>query len=177
MVPLNRPAQRPSGLIAIVFPSRNMIEVIEVVVGVQFLIAEELERGPVELVGAGFGDDIHQASAVMPVFSVEDVRQQPKLGNRVEVGNHRRAVVDLLLHQTAVHHEPVRVLALAPDGEVPAWQVAGDPAALASARRNAGLKPEQIDVTASVERLGGHRVGVDHIAHLRADGLDANRGE
>ncbi|OLD18281.1 MAG: hypothetical protein AUJ01_07790 [Acidobacteria bacterium 13_1_40CM_3_65_5] len=103
--------------------------------------------------------------------------QHAKLGNRIEVGDHRGAVVDLLLDQTAVDHEPVRVLALATDGEVAARQVAGDPAALVSAVHwhHARLKAEQIDVAASVERLRGDLGGVDHVAHLRAHGLHVNR--
>ena len=83
----------------------------------------------------------------------------------------------MLLNVAAVDHEPVRVLALAADGEIARGQVAGDAAALSAAvyRDDARLEAEQIDIAAAVERLAGHLFRIDHIAHLRADCLDVNR--
>ena len=71
-----------------------------------------------ELIGPGFGHDIDDPAAVVAVFGVEVVGQDPELGDRIEIGHDRRAAVHQLLHVAAVDHESVGVFALAADGLV-----------------------------------------------------------
>src|SRR2546428_7999636 len=71
LVVRERPAECPASLMAIVVPTWDVVVVVEPVVRVQLLIAEELEPDTMKLVGAGFRDHVHQAAAVMSVFGIE----------------------------------------------------------------------------------------------------------
>ena len=169
-------AERAAPLVSLVVALLDIVVVVEVVVGVQPLVAPELEPGAAELVGAGLRDHVDQAAGVVAVLRVEHVRQQAELGNRIEVRDRRRAVAAPLFDTSAVHHEAVGVLALTADGHVAGGEVAGH-----AARRvgrvhghHARLQSQQIDIASPVQRLRRHRLAVDDVAELGTGGLDVD---
>jgi len=60
--------------------------VVEGVVGIEFLVAEELVGGAVEAVGAGLGDEVHGASAGGAVLGFEAVGIDGELSDGVDGG-------------------------------------------------------------------------------------------
>src|ERR1700678_4124409 len=130
-------------------------------------------------VASGFSDDIDLAAAEFSILRVEVAGDNAELINRIQVGNHGRAGVDILFHVGAVHAEIV--------GELP-LPIHREGARIERARRvenggayilygsggnrclrsNSGLQREQVSVGAAVEWNRGHLPSGDHLAQLRA---------
>ena len=71
-----------------------------------------------ELVSARLRNNVNQPAAIVPIFSVKIVREDPKFRNRIEIGNHGRTVEFSFFDRSPVDHESVGLFTLATDGEV-----------------------------------------------------------
>ena len=101
LVLADRAAQRSSELVLVERPARGR----KVVAGVQIGIAQEFENVAVERVGAGFGHHVDLASAEFAVFRVEVARENPELGDGIQVGDDRGAHVDVFFDVASIQHE------------------------------------------------------------------------
>src|SRR5207247_5205899 len=61
----------------------GLIGWVEIVLGVELRIAQELERGAVKLVGARFDCDVHYSAAGAPEFGGHGIRLYFEFGDRV----------------------------------------------------------------------------------------------
>ena len=123
------------------------------------------------------------ASAELAVFRVKVTRQNPELGDGIQVGNNRRAHVDVFFDVASIQHKAVGKFPLAVDRDGAGVQIAGgrkcaDAHILGrvgcqrSDGNDAGLKRQQVRVAAAIERHGRHLFARDHFAHLRIGGFD-----
>ncbi len=123
------------------------------------------------------------ASAELAVFRVEVTGENPELGDGIQVGNDRRAHVDVFFDVASVQHKAVGKFPLAVDRDGAGIQIAGgrkcaDAHILSRVGRqrrdrdHAGLKGEQVRVAAAVERHGRHLFAGDDLAHLGIGGFD-----
>ena len=146
-------------------------------------VAQEFEDIAVECIGTGLGNYADLASAELAVFRVEVTGENAELGDGIQVGNDRRAHVDVFFDVAAIQHEAVGELPLAVDGDGAGVQIAGgrkcaDSHILSRAGcerrdgRDAGLKGEQVRVAASIERHRGHLFACDDFTQLRIGCLD-----
>ena len=54
--------------------------------------AQKLEGDAVKVIGAGFGDEIDHTAAVVTIFGIEVIGEDPELSNGVEVGESRDSI-------------------------------------------------------------------------------------
>ena len=180
----DRSADRAAELVLPVEAALRRKEIARVESGV----TQKLEAAAMQLVGAGLGDHIDDAAAVVAVLGVEVVGQDAELGDRIEIGHDGSAAVHQLLHVAAVDHEAVGVFALAADRLVAGVQTAGGSNRHRSAghddrvgllrghRHDARLKRQKIGEAAAVERDRGHDLAANDFAHLGALDIDVHRG-
>ena len=98
-----RAAHRIAELVAAQF----CLEGIEIIAGVEFVVADELEPIPVNAVGAGLGDRVHHRTAEFSVFGIKAVGDQPEFFDGVEVGDQPGAQVASLADIAAIHQEGI----------------------------------------------------------------------
>ena len=158
----------------------------EIIARIEIGIAQELEGVAVKFIGSGFGDNADLAAAVLAILRVEVAGDDAELRDRVEIGNHGCAGVDVLFDVAAVHAEVVGRLALPVDGLVAGVERAGrieNRGAHVLHRRigdrrlgsDAGLQRKKIRIAASVERNRGHLPAGDDLPELRAGGFNMQR--
>ena len=97
----------------------------KVVAGIEIRVAQEFEDIAVECVGPRLRDHADLAAAELAVFRVEVAGENPELGDGIQVGNDRRAHVDVLLDVASIQHEAVGEFALAVDRDGAGIQTAG----------------------------------------------------
>ena len=117
----NRAAERSAELVLIECAARGR----KVVARVEIGVAQEFESIAVKCVGAGFRDDVDLAAAELAIFRVEVVGENPELGDGIEVGNDRRAHVDVFFDVASIHHEAIGEFPLAVDRDGAGIQIAG----------------------------------------------------
>ena len=152
----HRPAQGNAELVPLEHLLGHSVAIIEIAIGIKGLIAQEIINTPVDVVGAGLGDDAHDATGVAPVFRRVVAGQNAKLGDGV-----RDRVVDDFVPQQVVVDAPIQQVG---DG---IRLAAGDPegAGLAPVRgagvhfRDAGLEKSEIQNVTAVERQVHGRSG------------------
>ncbi len=155
----------------------------KIVAGIEIRVAQEFEDIAVECVGAGLRDHVDLASAELAVFRVEVAGENPELGDGIQVGNDRRAHVDVLFDVASIQHKAVGEFPLAVDRDGAGIQIAGgrkcaDAHILAvfgcqrGDGNDAGLKGKQVREAAAIERHGRHLLAGDDLAHLGVDGFD-----
>ena len=143
----------------------------EEIAGVEVVIAQEVEGTAVEGIGPRLGDGIDQAAAVIAEFRVEVIGDDAKLGQRIEVGQDRRSTIVTFLDVAAVDVEAIGHFPVAAYGVPSVASVV-----CAAVRGDAGLKRQQAEITAAVQRDGRDAVAADDFAHLGAGGLHLQRG-
>src|SRR5206468_7661172 len=87
--------------------------VVKELVGVELVIAQELEDIAVNAVGSRLGDGIHHSATEFAVFGVEAVGDQPEFRDRIQIRDKARAQVSALTDVTAINQERVRRFSLA----------------------------------------------------------------
>ncbi len=139
-----------------------------------------------ETVAAALGDDVDLAATELAVFCVEVTGQNPKLSDRIEIRNNRRSHVDVLFTVTSIDTEEVCKFALTIDRDGPRIQGAGGVQngcadILHCFRgdgclgRHARLQRKQVRITSPIQGDRAHLPPGDHLAKLRALGLDVQR--
>ena len=127
----------------------------KVILGIQLVVAQELEDVPVKAVGAGLGDGIDHRTAEFSVFGIEAVGNQAELLDGIQVGNQSCAEVTSLADVSAVHQVCVRSFTLAIDRDVARIQNARYRTVLldrfGGSGRNACLQAQKVDEAAAVE--------------------------
>ena len=99
--------------------NRNVVAVVEIGVGVEHIVAEELVEVPVELVGAGAGDDVDLPAGAAAEFGVVVAALHGELGDGVDAGIGEQREVRAAVHVVrAVDVPGVLRGAAAVDGEV-----------------------------------------------------------
>src|SRR5215475_3082612 len=107
-----------------------------------------------------------QVAAVIAEFCIKVIGDDAKLGQRIEVGQGSRASIVTFLDVAAVHVETIGHFSVAAYGVPSVASVVG-----AAVRGYAGLKRQQSEITAAVERDGRDAVAADHLTHLGAGRL------
>ena len=154
---------------------------VEVTGRVQALVSVELEQGSMEAVGSGLRHRVHHRAGKLSVLSAEAVGEQAKLGDRIGIRNQARAHIPRFVYLGAVHQESIGIFRLTVGGHIPGRTVeTGSGTAIVVAavrirRRNAGLKGEQIEIGAAVQRHRQNLRRFDRSAGRRAHGLDLQR--
>src|SRR6185295_12703333 len=88
----------------------------EKVSGIERGVSQELKSASVNLIGTRLGDHIHHAAGIVAILGVEIVGKNPKLGDRIQIRNYRRASIHQFFNVSAVDQESIGVFALAADG-------------------------------------------------------------
>ncbi len=175
LVAADRPAQCPAKLVLPVRSARRR----KVVPRIEIGVAQKIECAAVESVVAGFCNHADLPAAELPILGVEVARHNAKLGNRIQVGNDRRARIHILFRVAAVHAEVVCGLPLPVDGnragiQRARWIENRRAHILHSARPDRGrwsharLQREKIGEAAPIQRHRRHLASADHFAQLRA---------
>ena len=97
----------------------------KIVAGIQIGVAQEFEDIAVECIGPGFRDHVDLAAAELAVFRVEVAGENPELGDGIQVGNDRRAHVDVFFDVASIQHKAVGKFPLAVDRDGAGIQIAG----------------------------------------------------
>src|SRR5229473_1391858 len=95
-------AECTSILITLQDLARNMLLVIKERVGVESVVANEIEAAAVPLVGSGLGYDRDDAAAIPPIFGSVIVFQNAELFDGVGIGVEYDAFAELLVVKAAV---------------------------------------------------------------------------
>ena len=188
LVALDGPAESAAKLVLVIGRPLSAGKVIR---GVEIRIAQELKRVSVVLVGAGFCYDVNLAAAVVPVLGVIIIRQNAKLGDRVEIGNCAGAGKSRLLYKYPIQDETICRFTHAIHGERAGIQIARylwrgkacgyerarvGSGRLGRRRNDAGLQCQQIGIASSHQRDVGHLLPGNYLAHLSALGIDVQSG-
>ena len=174
----NGSANRPAKLILIERPARRRKEIPRIQIG----IPHKLENIPVKRVRPRFGNHINLPAAKFPILSIEIIRQNAKLGDRIKIRNNRRAHIHVFFHVAAVHDEAIRKFPLSINRNRSRIQIARRRKHARahilhrlrrnrSHRRNSRLQRQQIRKAPPVQRHRRHLRPVNHFAHLRAGGF------
>src|ERR1039458_7007124 len=179
LIPAERAAQRAPELVLVKCAARGR----KVVAGIQVRVAQEFEDIAVECIGTGLGDYADLPSAELAVFRVKVTGEYPELGDGIQVGNDRRAHVDVFFDVASIQHKTVGKFPLAVDRNGARVQTTGGRkcadthilSRVGCQRRDwsdAGLKGEQVREAAAIERHGSHLFARDDLAHLGIGGFD-----
>src|SRR5271167_211908 len=180
LVLANRTAKGSAELVLIEGPPRGR----KVIARIEIRVAEEFKTVAVKRVGAGFRDDINLPAAEFAILGVKVVRQNAKLGDGIEIGNHRCAVVYVLLDVASVDDETVGKFALSVNRNSAGIQIArGREYActhilngIARDRgdgNNARLQGQQIGEAAAVQGHARHLSARNHLTVLCARRVDS----
>jgi len=101
----DRAAQRRSELVALEVKARYSQLVIEVVVGVEGPVPNELERAAMDLIGTRLGDDTDDSAAVATVLRRVIAGQQSELGDGIGIGIEQVAVIQQVVVVAAIEQE------------------------------------------------------------------------
>src|SRR5271169_6569798 len=108
LVLAKRTAKGSAELVLIEGPPRGR----KVIARIEIRVADEFKSVAVKRVGAGFRDDINLPAAEFTVLGVKTVCQNAELGDGIEIGNHRCAVVHVLFDVAPVYNKTVGEFAL-----------------------------------------------------------------
>ena len=139
----------------------------EIIAGVEIRVSKELENISVELVCAGFCNNVDLTTRVSPIFGVEVVGEDSEFGDRIKVGNNGGGHASGFFGIRAVHHVSVGGFSLAVDRQGSWVQISrrGKHALSQSLNREGGngrggrdarLKGKQIGIAPAVQRQGGN---------------------
>src|SRR6266478_4142165 len=112
---LNRASYCSSKLILLVNSSTN----IKIVAGVQGGIPQKVEYIAVKLVGPRLGNHADHTATVIAILCIKIARQHPEFRDRVQIGNHRRSIVQRVVYIATVDLKSVRRLAPPVDRDIP----------------------------------------------------------
>ena len=87
--------------------ARDAVQLIEVVVGVQVVVAEELISATVQLVGAGPRNHVYLAGSRATVLRGVGVAQRLKFGNRIDAGEREQRQIRAAVHVIGTVDRPV----------------------------------------------------------------------
>jgi hypothetical protein len=148
---------------------------IEVVAGVERVVAVEQEGGAVERVGAGLGEHVDLAAGIAAELGAVGVRLDAELTDRLGAkrgagGAAGRSVGEVVLDRP-VEQVDVRPRILAVDAHAEA--VRDDRSAVAvRVGEDAGLEQREVGVVAAVQRQLFDRLRADQVAELAARRVD-----
>src|SRR5262249_20728706 len=141
----------------------------------------------VEFIGTRLRDDVDLPARIVPIFRIEVVGHDTKLGDRVEIGNHSCPGKGKFLNGRSIQQETVRRLTLAVHRQVAGVQVAGNivegeargaelptlPAGQARGNWSySRLQSQQVRIAARHKRHGRDGLRADDFAILRAGRIE-----
>ena len=133
---------------------------IEIRIGVEILVAEKLEKSPVELVGSGFHVDHDRPAQAPAEFGWQHVGEHLEFGNGVGIRQHRRLIVVGSVIVDAVQQEVIVLDTVAVDRHQRVL-VGG----VGSLRHiSASRERNELDEVAAVQRQIHHLLGFEHLA-------------
>ena len=162
----DRTAQRRTVLIALEDLPRNALLVVEKRVGVEVLIANVVESRGVHRISAALGDHAHHAAAVAAVLGRVVTLQHAEFGHCIGIRIDHHIVVDQMVVVAAVKQVGDRIGAHAAD-RIGA-RLARSVAVLGG---RAGLRSQQVERVAPIERQLENGIAVDRGTHGRVLGL------
>ena len=160
------PAEGGAELVALEIVAGNSLFTIEVGVGVEVGVADEVKTAAVILVGAGFGDDADDAGAVAAIFSGVVAGEDAELLDGVGIGIEDDVIAHEVVIDAAVEEEGDGVGAAAADVEVAGAAIVGVILA------DAGLEKSEVEDVATVQGHVDDGAAGDGRADGGIDGFD-----